>query len=149
MIPVQEVPEVRNHKIQMSIVIKVGCSQAFRLSSRRERPWRLEPAIVRAKQNLHRLTDLVYSGIDQCQIRQPVSIEVSRDDLVGKVCRDRKASPNIQKLAISSSQHNGNCVGVEIGRDVVGLAIVIEVTRGERRRSASGGHTSYRAEIAA
>src|SRR5215469_7762854 len=112
----------------MSIVIKVDCSQAFRLSPCRERLCWPEAAIVRAKQDLDRLTDLVYSGIDQCQIRQPVPIEVSRDDLVGKVCRDRKASPNIHKLAISSSQHNGNCVGVEIGRDVVGLAIVIEVT---------------------
>src|SRR4029079_13951260 len=99
----------------MSIVIKVGCSQPFRLSSRRERLCRPEPAMVRAKQNLQRLTDLVYSGIDQCQIRQPVSIEVSRDDLVGKFCRYRKASPNIQKLAISFSKHNGNGVRVEIG----------------------------------
>src|SRR5690349_18914000 len=132
----------------MSVVIKVGCSQAFGLSSRRERLCRSEPALVRAKQNLHRLTDLVYSGIDQSQIRQPVSVEVSRDDLVGKVCRDRKASPNIRELAISSSQHHGNSVGVEIGRDVVGLAIVIEVTRGKRRWGASGGHTSCRAELA-
>src|SRR4029077_4478694 len=132
----------------MSIVIKVGCSQAFRLSSRRERLCRPEPAMVRAKQNLHRLTDLVYAGIDQCQIRQPVSIEVSRDDLVGKVCRDRKAGPNIQKLSISFSQDNRNGVGVEIGRDVVGLAIMIEVTRGKRRGGASGGHTGCRAEVA-
>src|SRR4029079_6781536 len=128
--------------------IEVGCSQAFRLSSRRERLCRPEPALACSQQDLNRLTDLVYSGIDQCQIRQPVSIEVSRDDLVGMVCRDRKASSNIQKLALSSSQDNGNGVGVEIGRDVVGLAIVIEVTRGKRRRGASRGHTGCRAEVA-
>src|SRR5581483_623951 len=82
------------------------------------------------------------------QIWEAVAVKVGDNALVGKVGANWQSGTDVHKLAVPFAQNDRDSVGIEVGGDVIGLAIVIEISGGQRRHCAAGGFGGCRAEVA-
>jgi len=68
-------------------------------------------------------------GIHLGQVSDPVIIEVTGDDLSGEGTVAGNIGPNVVKCAVSLAEHHRDGIRIEVGRDVIGLSVVIKVSR--------------------
>src|SRR6516225_8748971 len=69
------------------------------------------------------------SSIHLSKIRNTIVVEVRRDDLVGNRAVGWNGWSDIDERAVTFPQHHGHGICIDIRRNVIRLAVMIEVSR--------------------
>src|SRR5262245_11500076 len=111
-------------------MVEIDRCQSGRLSPNVDRLRGLECSTCLAQQNRNRIAEVSDdSRIHLSEIRNTVIVEVRRDDLNRDGSVGWNSGPDVDERAVAFAQHYGYRVCIAIGCDVVGLAIVIKISR--------------------
>mgnify|MGYP003339827864 CR=1 FL=1 len=132
---------VRGEEIEPAVLIHVGGGESLGEDARRERPMQRE----RTRSIVEQDVDRVHASRGDREIRVAVAVEITRDDREERATEADIAAPREPTLTVAIPHRDA--LGVAIDVDEVGIAIVVEVTDGDRCRTTARREVNARGDL--